>query len=81
MAQSFPGRAPSCRFLVHFHNLPENAPSLFKPPLTRSLIPGKIIQKPGVASSSGMRSSGDLQQHVISVKTVDGDGEPGRSWS
>lgn len=26
VAQSFPGRAPSCRFLVHFHNLPENAP-------------------------------------------------------
>ena len=33
--------------------------------LTRSLIPGKIIQKPGGASCSGTRSSSDLQQHLL----------------
>ena len=35
------------------------------PPLTRSLIPGKIIQKPGGASCSGIRPSSDLQQHLL----------------
>ena len=33
--------------------------------LTRSLIPGKIIQKLGGASCSGTRSSSDLQQHLL----------------